>query len=164
MNILITNSRSFLVAIALMFGVSAATGVYAQESGDKSKMDKSMPKPGKKDGDIEIPVLVMVPPRVSLNMMTEGCWAKLYDKENFQGDSLLLAGRINWPHMIGPRGYNWEGNVRSIETGPKANLTLYDNRHFQDQDVFIGAGKRVAELSNKMGFLDSVHSLMLSCI
>ncbi len=164
MNILIANSRGFLVAIALMFGVSTAMGVYAQESGDKSKMDKSMPKSEKKDGDAEVPVLVLVPPRVSLNIMTEGCWARLYDRENFEGSSLMLAGPINLAQMIGPFGHNWEDKVRSLELGPKANLTIYDNRNFRDQDVFISTDKKVSDMSKKMGFLDNFRSMMLTCI
>lgn len=167
MNILMKNSRSFLVAIALMFGVSAATGVYAQESGDKSKMDKSMPKPGKKDGQmtVELPVIVMVPMQISNELaMGKGCWVKLYDKKDYQGDSLLLVGPINLAQMIGPFGYNWEDKVRSLETGPKTNLTIYDNRNFRDQDVFIGTDKKVPDMSKKMGFLDNFRSMMLSCI
>ena len=40
MNNLIKIPRSLVVATAMLFGVCAATGVYAEESANKSKMDE----------------------------------------------------------------------------------------------------------------------------
>lgn len=49
----------------------------------------------------EVPVVVMVPMQASNDLaMEKGCWAKLYDKKNFQGDSLLLVGPINLARML----------------------------------------------------------------
>lgn len=174
MSILIKNSRNFLAAAAVVFSICVATGsVYAQQSSDKTKADKSMsadknkPTSGKRDGEmiVEVPVIVMVPVQVSENLaMDKGCWVKLYDKKNFEGDSLLLIGPINVAKMIDPFGSNWENKVRSLETGPKANLTIYDNRNFRDEDKFIDPDKRIPDLSKKMGFFDNFRSMMLSCI
>lgn len=176
MSILIKNSRNFLSAAAVVFGICVATGnVYAQQSSDKTKADKSMSadknkptsKSGKRDGEmiVEVPVIVMVPVQVSENLaMGKGCWVKLYDKKNFEGDSLLLIGPINVAKMIDPFGSNWENKVRSLETGPNANLTIYDNRNFRDEDKFIDPDKRIPDLSKKMGFFDNFRSMMLSCI
>ncbi|ARO88816.1 hypothetical protein EBAPG3_014140 [Nitrosospira lacus] len=176
MSILIKNSRNFLSAAAVVFGICVATGnVYAQQSSDKTKADKSMSadknkptsKSGKRDGEmiVEVPVIVMVPVQVSKNLaMDKGCWVKLYDKKNFEGDSLLLIGPINVAKMIDPFGSNWENKVRSLETGPNANLTIYDNRNFRDEDKFIDPDKRIPDLSKKMGFFDNFRSMMLSCI
>ena len=66
--------------------------------------------------------------------------------------------------MIGPFGFKWENKVRSLETDPNANLTIYANRNFRDQDKFIDPNKRIPELSKKMGFFDGFRSMMLSCI
>ena len=176
MSILIKNSRNFLSATAVVFSICVATGsVYAQQSSDKTKADKSMSadknkptsKSGKRDGEmiVEVPVIVMVPVQVSENLaMDKGCWVKLYDKKNFEGDSLLLIGPINVAKMIDPFGSDWENKVRSLETGPKANLTIYDNRNFRDEDKFIDPDKRIPDLSKKMGFFDNFRSMMLSCI
>lgn len=164
MNILTRNSRcSLLAAIAMAVGVCAATGAYAQGSADKNKP----PQSGKKDGQmtVEVPVIVMVPIQVSNDLaMDKGCWVKLYDKKDYQGDSLMLVGPINLAQMIGPFGFSWEDKVRSLEVGANANLTIYDNRNFRDQDNFISAGKKVPDMSKKMGFLDNFRSMMLSCI
>ncbi len=170
MSILIKNSRNFLAAAAVAFGICVATGsVYAQQSSDNVKADKNKPpsKSGNKDGEmiVEVPVIVMVPVQVSKNLaMDKGCWVKLYDKKNFEGNSLLLIGPINVAKMIDPFGSNWENKVRSLETGPKTNLTIYDNQNFRDEDKFIDPDKRIPDLSKKMGFFDNFRSLMLSCI
>ena len=107
---------------------------------------------------------MMVPMIVSKNLsMDKGCWVRLYDRKNLEGDSLLLVGPINMANMIGPFGVDWENKVRSLETGPKANLTIYDNRNFRDEDKFIDPDKRIPDLSKKMGFFDNFRSMMLSC-
>ena len=46
----------------------------------------------------------------------------------------------------------------------QANLTIYDNREYRDQDKFLDAGANVANLSKEMGFFDNFRSMMLSCI
>lgn len=158
-----------MVAAAAVIGFGFGTGLYAQQPADKAP-DKSAGKssqPGKKDGQVivEVPVLVMVPVQVSKDIgMDKGCWVKLYDRKDFQGDSFTLVGPINLAEMVGPFGFNWENKVRSLETGPKANLTIYDNRNFRDQDKFIDPNKKVPDLSKKMGFFDNFRSMMLSCI
>ena len=92
------------------------------------------------------------------------CWVRLYDREGFRGDRLTLLGPINMPAMIGPFGTDWENEVRSLQTGPKANVTVFDNRYFFDQSKFIGPNESVQEMSEKMGFLEDFRSMMLSCI
>jgi len=171
MNILIRNPRNLAAAAAMLFGVCAATGVYAEEPANKSKANEksksaSKSKPEKKDDVIvEVPVLMMVPVEVSKDMVTnKGCWVKLYDKKNYQGDSLVITGPIDLPQMIGPFGFNWENKVRSLEIGPNSNLTIYDNRDFRDEDKFIDANAKVPDMSKKMGFFDDFRSMQLSCI
>ncbi len=167
----------FLVAVAAVVGMGFGPGLYAQQSADKptgqsasgasGKSSQAGKQAIKKDGQMimEVPVLVMVPVQVSKDIGADkGCWVKLYDKKDFQGDSFTLVGPINLPEMVGPFGFNWENKVRSLETGPKANLTIYDNRNFRDEDKFIDPNKKVPDLSKKMGFFDDFRSMMLSCI
>ncbi len=177
MNIFVKKSRALLVAAAIVLGTASAThSVYAQQSTDKAKgpdkstsADKSRASslPVKKEGGVvvEVPIIVMVPVQVSNDLaMRKGCWVKLYDKKDYEGDSLMLVGPVNLGQMIGPFGFKWENKVRSLETGPNANLTIYDNRNFRDQDKFIDPNKRIPDLSKKMGFFDDFRSMMLSCI
>ena len=174
MNNLIRIPRSLVVATAMLFGVCAVTGVYAEESANKSKMDEkskfaSKSKSSKsagKEGDIiiEVPVLMLVPVDVSSNVKTNGCWVKLYDGKDYQGDSFTITGPINLAKMVGPFGFNWDNKVRSLETGPKANVTIFNTWNFQNEDKFIDANSRVPNLSKEMGFFDNFRSMMLSCI
>lgn len=167
------NSRTFMAAVAVIFGISAAPGVGAQDTADRPVMnkppqsaDQAASKPGTKDDKmtIQVPVLMFVPVEVSTELERKGCWVKFFDKKDFQGDSLLLSGPINLPRMTGPFGYDWEDKVRSLKTGPKANLTIYDNRDYRDQNKFIGPNKNVPDISEKMGFFENFRSMMLSCI
>jgi hypothetical protein len=177
MNTLQKNYRGFLVTVVAVVGMGVGSGLYAQQPADKAtgqpgggasgKSSQAGKQAGKKDGQMimEVPVLVMVPVQVSKDIgMDKGCWVKLYDKKDFQGDSFTLVGPINLPEMVGPFGFNWENKVRSLETGPQANLTIYDNRNFRDEDKFIDPNKKVPDLSKKMGFFDNFRSMMLSCI
>ena len=77
---------------------------------------------------------------------------------------MLLTGPVNMPRMVGPFGFDWENKVRSLKVGPTANLTIYDNRDFRDQDKFIDAKTNVPDMSKQMGYFDDFRSMMLSCI
>ncbi len=177
MNIPRKSFRNALAATMILLGLYAITGtVYAQQSGDKAKAgDKpisveksgSPSQSGKKDGQmiVEVPVVVMVPLQVSEKLtMEKGCWVKLYDKKNFEGNALLLVGPMNLARMVGPFGVNWENKVRSLETGPNTNVTIFDNRNFKDEDKFVDPGKKIPNLSKAMGFFDDFRSMILNCI
>ena len=175
MSTLMKNCSHALLATAAAFSVYATTSVYAQQPTDKGKApDKSMPadkskssaQPAKKTDDMTVfaPVLMLVPLTVSTDSsMNKGCWAKLYEQKNFQGDSFTLVGPIDWSQMTGPFGTNWENKIRSLETGPKARVTIYDNRNFKDQDKAIAAAAKVPDLSKQMGFFDDFRSMKISC-
>jgi len=166
------NSPSFIGAIALICGLCVATGISAQEYPDRPVMNKKpervgdKPQPGARDGQmtIQVPVLMLVPVQVSTQLENKGCWVKFYEKKNYEGDSLTLAGPVNLPRLIGPFGADWENKVRSLKTGPKANVTIYDNRDFRDQNKFLDPKASIPDMSEKMGFFDDFRSIMLSCI
>lgn len=163
----------FLATAATVLGLIVATGVNSQDMSDRpikseparSAGDKSAPQTGSKDGKITVPVpiLMIVPVEVSVEAEKKGCWVKLYDKKNYEGDSLMLTGPISLGQMVGPFGFDWENKVRSLKTGPKTNVTIFDNRDFRDQNKFIATGKSVPDMSEKMGFLDNFRSMIVSC-
>jgi hypothetical protein len=110
------------------------------------------------------PMMILVPTKVNVDNATKnGCWVRLYDQKNFQGDSFTLSGAMDLAEMKGPFGFNWENKVRSLEIGPKASLTIYDNRNFRDQDRKIATGSKVPDLSKKMGFFDNFRSMKMTC-
>ncbi|ODT65028.1 MAG: hypothetical protein ABS69_19505 [Nitrosomonadales bacterium SCN 54-20] len=175
MNILVKkNSPGLLTIVALMFGMSVSFGLSAQEYPAKPAMDKMDKRPasveskhpGARGGKptIEIPILMFVPFPVSAELENKGCWVKFFDRKNFQGDTLFLSGPVNLPQLIGPFGYNWENKVRSVKVGPRANLTIFDNHNYRDEDKFLDAGADIANLSKEMGFFDNFRSMVLNCI
>jgi hypothetical protein len=166
------NSPNFLAVITLMCSLCIATGISAQEYPDRPVMNKKpervedKPQPGGGGGQmtIDIPVLMLVPVQISAEMENKGCWVKFYEKKNYEGDSLTLAGPLSLPRLIGPFGADWENKVRSIKTGPNANVTIYDNRNYRDQNKFLDPKTSIPDMSEKMGFFDDFRSMMLSCI
>jgi hypothetical protein len=156
-----------------MLAIFTSGTLQAQESSDRPVMNKppesaetTKAERSTKDRPltVEVPVLIMVPVQVTTDLEKKGCWVKVYDKKNYEGDSLLLSGPLSMARMIGPFGFDWENKVRSLQVGPKANLTIYDNRNFRDQDKFIDAKSNVPDMSKQMGFFDDFRSMMLSCI
>ncbi len=170
------SSRSLLIASSMVFGIFAATGIHAQQSSDKAvATDRSTStykhKPSwlseKKEGEriAEVPVKIIVPMQASNVLATDkDCWTRLYDKKNYQGDSFLLKGPIDLAQMIGPFGINWENKVLSIETGPKSNLTIFNNRDFKGENKVIDPNIKIPDLSRKAGFFDDFQSMKLNCI
>lgn len=92
-----------------------------------------------------------------------GCWARIYGESDFEGGALTLTGPLSMPTMLGPFGINWKNRVRSIEVGKTAVLTVFDNVNFNEKIATIGPGKRVANLSKKMGYFDEFSSMKIAC-
>lgn len=110
-------------------------------------------------------VFVLIPVDVAARDAStkSGCWAKIYDGENYMGDTLTLAGPISLADMTGPFGLNWDDRVNSIEIGPKATLTVFDNEGFRDQVAQFKSGQKVADISKKLGFFDEFASIRMTC-
>lgn len=113
-----------------------------------------------------VPVLMMVVPvevaNASRNPAESGCWAQLYDDENYRGDRFTLVGPVDMPNMSGPFGVNWS-DIDSIRTGPAATVTIYDNTNFRDRAAKIQSGQEIPELGEKLGFFEEVRSIQISC-
>jgi hypothetical protein len=92
-----------------------------------------------------------------------GCWARIHDGENFSGRTMTLMGSQSLPHLEFGIGSDWEGDIDSIEVGPKAKLVVYDDENFTDDPREIGPNGRVADLHQSL-FSEGVESMKLSCI
>jgi hypothetical protein len=40
--------------------------------------------------------------------------------------------------MRGPFGFDWENEIESIKTGPKATIAIYDNENFVERSERVG--------------------------
>jgi hypothetical protein len=110
-------------------------------------------------------VYMMVPVEVATAgaPLQRGCWAKMYDAENYAGESLTLAGPTTINDMSGPFGINWDDRVESVQTGPQALLTVFDDEDFEEPVAQFKPGQQVADVSRRMGFFDEFGSIRLVC-
>jgi len=140
-------------------GSSGTSGDSAASSKSKPVARNEMAKP--------TAVFMLVPIEIanSESAKKEGCWAKVYDKENFMGDQLLVMGpnAIADMDQVGLFGQSWEDRVESVELGPKATLTVYDNENYKDMVKQFEPGQRIADVSKRTGFFDEFSSIKLEC-
>ena len=174
----LNNSGGLLAATAMVFvfGICAAAHVHAQQSfntamaAEKSASTyehgpSSLPENKEVEKIVEVPLITMILVQASNDQGTDkSCWVRLYDQKNYQGESFLVMGPINMAQMIGPFGINWESKVLSIETGPKANLIIFDKPNLKGENKVIVPNANIPELSRKTGFFDDFQSMTLNCI
>jgi hypothetical protein len=139
-------------------GGSGGSGKKAASAGSSAAKE-----PSATTINAKVPVLVMVPVELKMEDHAKGCWAKVYDKQENQGDSMTLLGPLNLAQMRASLGFSWENMIESVETGPKAQLTIYDNENFRDRAKIIEPGKKVADLDEKLGFFENIRSMKVSC-
>lgn len=111
------------------------------------------------------PVYVIMTPETAANdsAVKSGCWVRIYDRENFLGDRLTLTGPISLADMSGPFGLNWDDRVNSIETGPKAMVSVYDNPGYVDPVAQLKPGQRIADINKRTGLFDEFASIKVDC-
>lgn len=110
-------------------------------------------------------VYMLVPVAVAANdnAMKSGCWTRIYSNRNYTGDSLTLTGPVSIADMDGPFGLNWDDRVESIEVGPKATVTVFDNEAYRDQVAQFKPGQRTPDISKPLGFFDEFASIRINC-
>ena len=140
------------------------TGAQRTEAGTGQSSQKAQPTKDRAAGTTpHVFVLVPVDLAARENSTKSGCWAKIYDGENYMGDTLTLSGPISLADMSGPFGLNWDDRVNSIELGPKATMTVFDNEGFRDQIAQFKSGQKVPDISRKLGFFDEFASIRITC-
>lgn len=163
-----TSGTSGSSGSAASSGQSGQQGTSAQGSGTTSaSKGKSGQTASNKGRDAKAPVYLLVPVETASNdsAMKNGCWAKLYSRDNYGGDMLTLVGPTMLSDMdsAGFFGLNWDDRVESLELGPKATMTVYDNENYRDQVAKFNAGQRVADVSRRTGMFDEFASLRIDC-
>ena len=142
-----------LVAAALIAAVT--TGVYAE--GTQAQRGSSGAGQGTA-AIVLVPFVVAQAPDFS-----NGCWARLYDGANFQGDQLTVVGPADMPHMRTAFGTDWSGSFDSVQVGPKATVTVYDNENYTQKVATYKPSQRIADLDEKRGMFEDIRSLKIAC-
>ncbi len=140
---------------------AGATGKDQSSQGGGTKQQNAAGK--SKAADAPIYMLIPLQTAERDNSMKNGCWAKVYSQSNYGGDSLTLVGPVDMADMSGPFGLDWDDKVKSVETGKNATMTVYDNEGFKDPVGEFKPGKKVADVSKRMGFFDEFASVRITC-
>jgi hypothetical protein len=93
-----------------------------------------------------------------------GCYVFLYDQENWRGQRVVLNGPGKWQSVERLRrndNKDWRNNIRSIEIGASATVTVYTELNYR------GVAQQFGPASDPARFIGSlsagIESLALSC-
>ena len=93
-------------------------------------------------------------PSKDMTAAQPGCWAKLYDAENFGGQNVTLVGPTEVARL--------EGIFISLEVGPNAMVQTFQSAEFGDQSKSFKSGERIKNLQGSGG--DSTFkSIRVTC-
>lgn len=129
---------------------AGASGKQARRGGDGQKGSAAV---------VLVPFVVAQAPNFG-----NGCWARLYDAENFNGNQLTVMGPADMPNLRTAFGTDWSGSFDSLQVGPKATLTVYDNENYTQKTATYKPKQRVADLSETRGFFEDIRSLKMTCV
>jgi hypothetical protein len=140
----------FLIVLGLTSLLACAS--WAKSSDSKAANDNQNQK--------KLPVVVSIT-TVTFAEST-GCWAKIFDGRNFTGRALTLLGDQSLANLEFPVGNDWEGDIDSLEVGPKAKLVLFKDENFADKQRALQPNEKVSDLHKNI-FSEGVESLRLTC-
>jgi len=107
--------------------------------------------------------VVVLPTSGAGEQMRSGCWASFYGDRNFSGDSLTLIGPVELQTLDKGSAQQLKRDLRSVVTGPRATLTLYEKQFLSARWVGFTPGSREPSLTEQLGFGGRVESMKLSC-
>ena len=110
-------------------------------------------------------VLAAIEPSVSADMEeapAHGCWARLYELPEFNGDKLSLVGPMELEPIAEAAGRGWSG-PRSLELGPAARLEATDSSG--RAKLMIAPGEDIPDFRNTEppNLLSSLRDLRIAC-
>lgn len=165
--VLISGAATLAMAPALMAAdaenrneKAAATGNTSTSKTQKSQTSSSQQKSGQ---EAEAVVLLVPVDVTTQNQANKGCWARIYDRENYTGDMLTLVGPVQLADMSGPYGLDWDDRVNSIQVGPQATVTVFDDPLWQERVAQFKPNQKQADLSERLGFFDEFGSVSVTC-
>ena len=112
--------------------------------------------------DVDTSVVVL-PTSGAREQMQNGCWASFYDERNFSGDSLTLIGPVELQTLDRGSARQLKRDIKSIVTGPRATLVVYEKQLLSARSVGFHPGTREGSLVEKLGFGGRIESMRLSC-
>jgi hypothetical protein len=139
-------------AIAALAACSSTRSGSAMEGADT----------GAASSDVDSAVIVL-PTSGAAEQMRSGCWASFYGERNFTGDSLTLIGPVELQTLDKGSAQQLKRDIKSVVTGPRATLTLYEKQFLSARWVGFTPDSREPGLMEKLGFGGRIESMKLSC-
>jgi hypothetical protein len=93
-----------------------------------------------------------------------GCYVFIYDQENWRGERVVLNGPGKWQSVERLRrndDKDWRNNIRSIEVGSSATVTVYTEPNYQGVSQQFGPASDPSRLEGSLS--TGIESLALSC-
>ena len=112
------------------------------------------------DPDVAV---VVFPGAGTAEQLQSGCWATFYDERNFSGSSMTLIGPVELKTLDRGSAQQLRRDIKSVITGPRATLTLYEKQFLSARWVGFQPATREAGLVEKLGFGGRVESMQLRC-
>jgi len=107
--------------------------------------------------------VVILPTSGAAEQMRAGCWASFYDERNFSGSSLTLVGPAELRTLDKGSAQQLKRDIRSVVTGPRATLVLYEKQFLSARSVGFQPDTREPGLAEKLGFGGRIESMQLRC-
>ena len=107
--------------------------------------------------------IVLLPGSGAAEQVASGCWATFFDERSFAGSSLTLVGPVELSTLDKGAAQQLKRDIKSIVTGPRATLVLYEKQFLSARSVGFGPGSREAGLAEKLGFGGRIESMQLRC-
>ena len=107
--------------------------------------------------------VIVMPTTGAAAAMQNGCWASFYDERSFAGDSLTLVGPAELQTLDKGTARQLRRDIKSIATGPKATLVLFEKQLLSARSVAFPPSSREAGLVEKLGFGGRIESMQLTC-
>jgi hypothetical protein len=73
-----------------------------------------------------------------------GCWVKLYDEPLYRGHQLIVYDGMELPTLKISEDSDWTGQIRSLEVGPRAKVTLYRDENYVNEELSVEPGNSLA--------------------
>jgi hypothetical protein len=93
-----------------------------------------------------------------------GCYVFIYDQENWRGQRVVLNGPGKWQSVERLRrndDKDWRKNIRSIEVGSSATVTVYTELNYRGVARQFGPASDPARIDGSLS--PGIESLALSC-
>ncbi len=135
-----------------------------------------------------IVILVILGQSTNAYAKNDHCWVDLYDDTQFEGNHIRLKGPVQLANLHKVQGKDWDKKVESIVVGPKATLTVFENKNYkltlsemanhpvlmkslgittqdilEDSELIFHANSKVHGFG-EFDFYHKIRSLMLSCV